>query len=156
MEQSSYYCPKCGKPLTVFEDNHTVCCTECSIQMQIINGALCAGAAPNPAFSEESRQMNQKQWKKRILAGISVPVIWALTCILFAVFKPEVWVFLSPFALIGALLSLPSVMYACGVFEKQKTLLRIGGMLLSLPFFLMGVFSIDFVCRLILDIVIYI
>ena len=52
MEQTTTYCPKCGKPLTLFEDTGALTCTNCDAKMQIINGELRMQVTPNPAFAE--------------------------------------------------------------------------------------------------------
>ena len=151
MEQTTAYCPKCGNPLTLFEDTGVVSCTNCDAKMQIINGELRVQIAPNPAFTEERVQAQKAQWKKQLIAGVFVPVIWVLTIILCNVLGVENGLFISPAAIIGALLSLPFLLYACGVFQQQTQLERFGTIVIALVIIMFGLFAMDFVCRLILD-----
>lgn len=151
MEQTTAYCPKCGKPLTLFEDTGALTCTNCDAKMQIINGELRSRIAPNPAFSEERVQAQKAQWKKQLIAGAFVPVIWVLTIILCNVLGVENGLFISPAAIIGALLSLPFLLYACGVFQQQTQSERFGKIVIALVIIMFGLFAMDFVCRLILD-----
>ena len=119
MEQTTCYCPKCGNTMTVFEDTGETVCLSCHEKYQIIGGELRAQIAPNPAFTEARVQAQKAQWKKQLIAGAFVPVIWALTCILSGVLGVYSGYFLLPSVIIGALLSLPLLMYACGVFQQQ-------------------------------------
>ena len=148
MEQTTAYCPKCGNPLTLFEDTGVVSCTNCDAKMQIINGELRVQIAPNPAFTEERVQAQKAQWKKQLIAGVFVPVIWVLTIILCNVLGVENGLFFSPSAIIGAL---PLLMYACGVFQPQTLPERLGKLIIVLVIMIFGLFSMDFVCRLIFD-----
>ena len=119
MEQTTCYCPKCGNTMTVFEDTSETVCLSCHEKYQIIGGELRAQIAPNPAFTEARVQAQKAQWKKQLIAGAFVPVIWVLTIILCNVLGVENGSFISPAAIIGALLSLPFLLYACGVFQQQ-------------------------------------
>ena len=151
MEQTTTYCPKCGKPLTLFEDTGALTCTNCDAKMQIINGELRSRIAPNPAFTEARVQAQKAQWKKQLIAGAFVPVIWVLTIILCNVLGVENGLFISPAAIIGALLSLPFLLYACGVFQQQTQLERFGKIVIALVIIMFGLFAMDFVCCLIFD-----
>ena len=151
MEQTTCFCPKCGNPMTVSGDTGETVCLSCNEKYQIIGGELRAQIAPNPAFTEERVQAQKAQWKKQLIAGAFVPVIWALTCILSYVLGVSSGLFLSSSALIGALISLPVLLYACGVFQQQTLPERFGKIALALVILLFGLFAMDFVCRLILD-----
>ena len=96
-------------------------------------------------------QAQKAQWKKQLIAGAFVPVIWVLTIILCNVLGVENGLFISPAAIIGALLSLPFLLYACGVFQQQTQLERFGKIVIALVIIMFGLFAMDFVCRLIFD-----
>ncbi|MBQ9905342.1 MAG: hypothetical protein IJM46_01040 [Oscillospiraceae bacterium] len=151
MEQTTTYCPKCGKPLTLFEDTGALTCTNCDAKMQIINGELRMQVTPNPAFAEASEPEKASSRKLRIICGLLVPVIWALACIACAIFElPDSGRFV-PFALIGTLASAPPVLCAVGFFEPRLRAERAGRAAIAAVWLLLGIFLLDFICRLIRD-----
>lgn len=156
MERTTYYCPKCGKPLTLFEDTGAFTCTNCDAKMQLINGELRMQVSPDPAFAEASEPAVKAPHSKRILAGILVPVIGLLTCITCACTIRPGQSTLTLYPLIGTLLSAPFLLYAFGLIPKPENRAVWNRIALTVVILIMDFFTLDFVCRLILDIVIYI
>ncbi len=155
MAQNTYYCPKCGKEMTLFEDTGITTCTECDAKMQIINGELRASFQPNPAFTEERVLMQKQAFKKRILAALLIPVIWVIAGVLMKVFPLDsggLFLFGNPYALIGSLLAIPVMLYAFGFFEKERSYgEKLGAVAMAMTAFALSLFLLDFIFRLMQD-----
>ena len=122
--------------------------------MQIINGELRASFQPNPAFTEERVQMQKQAFKKRILAALLLPVIWVIAGVLMKFFPLDSGLFLfgSPYALIGSLLTIPVMLYAFGFFEKERSFgEKLGAAAMALTAFVLSLFLLDFIFRLMQD-----